>query len=69
MKEQLIKMFEKKMFEMDFLNTYSGRRSLFDECFGAVWFACQLLDDVDKENEIIDLWDEWREKLGDKVYE
>lgn len=69
MKEQLIKMFEKKMSDMNFLNTYSARRSLFDQCFGAVWFACELLNDVDKENEILDLWNEWKEKLEVKVYE
>ena len=69
MKEQLIKMFEKKMSDMDFLDMCSMRRSLFDQCFGAVWLACELLDDVDKENEIIELWNEWKEKMEAKVYE
>ena len=70
MKEQLITFFERTEHRMDLPNTSREYKKIFvDQCFGAVEFACQLLNDWEAEAEIIDLWNnEWRDRLEAKAY-
>ena len=70
MKEQMIKYWERK--ERAIVNEASleYRKIHFSQAFGALDFAASILNDWDKEAELIDLWnDEWRKRLEDKVYE
>ena len=70
MEKQLMKDWEPK--ERAIMNEASleYRKIHFSQAFGALDFAASILDDWDKEAELIDLWsDEWRERLEDKVYE
>lgn len=70
MKEQLIKYWERKeRYIMDQENL-EYRKIHFSQAFGALDFAASILNDWDKEAELIDLWNnEWRQRLEDKVYE
>ena len=70
MKEKLIKYWERK--ERYIINEthLENRRILFSQAFGALEMAMEMLDNWDKEAELIDLWNnEWRQRLEDKVYE
>lgn len=69
MKEQLIKYWERK--ERYIINEthWENRRVFFSQAFGALEFAMEMLNDWDKEAELIDLWNnEWKARLEDKVY-
>ena len=70
MKEQLIKYWERK--ERAIMNEASleYRKIHFSQAFGALDFAASILDDWDKEAELVDLWNnEWKLRLEEKVYE
>lgn len=70
MKEQLIKYWERKERYIMNETNLEYRKTHFSQAFGALDFAASILDDWDKEAELIDLWnDEWRKRLEDKVYE
>jgi hypothetical protein len=65
MQEQLIKYFERQERYMDH---GQDKKVFLDHCFGALDFAMQLTNDIDKEDELIELWHEWRPRLEEKVY-
>ena len=44
------------------------KKVFLDHCFGALDFAMQLTNDIDKEDELVELWHEWRPRLEEKVY-
>jgi hypothetical protein len=70
MKEKLIKLWERK--ERYIVNTTQReeKKILFSQAFGALEFAMEMLDNWDKEAELIDLWNnEWKARLEAKVYE
>lgn len=68
MKEKLITYFNRQLHYMD-LNP-DGRPAYFSQAFGALDFAMEMLNDWDKEAELIDLWNnEWKLRLEEKVYE
>ena len=70
MKEQLIKYWERKERAITNEANLEYRKIHFSQAFGALDFAASILNDWDKEAELIDLWnDEWRKRLEDKVYE
>ena len=70
MKEKLIRYWERKERYIINETQFENRRILFSQAFGALEFAMEMLNDWDKEAELIDLWnDEWRQRLEDKVYE
>ena len=54
---------------MDYMDSVSSKRSLYDQCFGAVAFAVQMANDKTLEKELMDMWyGDWKEKLEEKVY-
>lgn len=68
MKEKLIKYWERKERQME--QYPEGKTAFLSQAFGALDFAMAILDDVDAEAELIDLWnDEWKARLEEKVYE
>lgn len=70
MKEQMIKYWERKENAIMRETSLEYRKIHFSQAFGALDFAASILNDWDKEAELIDLWnDEWRMRLEDKVYE
>lgn len=67
MKEKLIKYWERKERQME--QYPEGKTAFFSQAFGALEFAIEMLNDWDAEAELIDLWnDEWKARLGAKVY-
>lgn len=67
MKEKLIAYFNRQLHYMDI--NLDGHQAYFDQAFGAVEFACLVLDDWDKESELIDLWnEEWRGKFEARIW-
>ena len=69
MKEKLIKLWERKESYIVNATDIVDRKTFFSQAFGALEMAMAILDDVDAEAELIDLWnDEWRERLEAKVY-
>lgn len=67
MKEKLIKYWERKERQME--QSPEGKVTFFGQAFGALEFAMEMLNDWDKEAELIDLWnDEWKTRLEEKVY-
>ncbi len=70
MKEKLIKYWERKERAIMSQDNLEYRKIHFSQAFGALDFAASILDDWDKEAELIDLWnDEWKARLEEKVYE
>ena len=70
MKEKLIKLWERKERYIEKAPRYFDRLIFFAQAFGALEMAMAILDDVDAEAELIDLWnDEWKARLEAKVYE
>ena len=70
MKEKLIKLWERKERYIEDATELRSRETFFAQAFGALEMAMAILDDVDAEAELIDLWnDEWKARLEDKVYE
>lgn len=69
MKEQIIKYWERKENAIMREKNLEYRKIHFSQAFGALDFAASIINDWDKEAELIDLWNnEWRTKLEDKVY-
>ena len=67
MKEKLIAYFNRLMHYMD-LNP-DGCTAYFGQAFGALEFACAIANDWEKEDELINLWNnEWKPKFEAKVY-
>ena len=70
MKEKLIKTWERKEQYIKDAPRYFDRMIFFAQAFGALEMAMAILDGVDAEAELIDLWnDEWKARLEEKVYE
>ena len=70
MKEKLIQLWERKEQYIKNAPRYFDRMVFFAQAFGALEMAMAILDDVDAEAELIDLWnDEWKTRLEAKVYE
>lgn len=70
MKEKLIRTWERKERYIKDAPRYFDRMIFFAQAFGALEMAAAILDDVDAEAELVDLWNnEWRERLETKVYE
>ena len=70
MKEKLIKLWERKERYIENSTELADRKTFFSQAFGALEMAMAILDDVDAEAELIDLWnDEWKARLEAKVYE
>lgn len=67
MKEKLIGYWERK--ERQIEKYPEGRATFFGQAFGALEFAMEMLNDWDKEAELVDLWNnEWKLRLEEKVY-
>ena len=70
MKEKLINLLERKERYIEDTTELADRKTFFSQAFGALEMAMAILDDVDAEAELIDLWnDEWKARLEGKVYE
>ena len=70
MKKKLIYYWERKERYIEQADNLESKKIFFSQAFGALEMAMVLLDDVDAEAELIDLWnDEWKARLEDKVYE
>lgn len=68
MKNELITYFERKLHQMDYVDS-CDRPKFLSQAFGALEFACGQVNDWGKETELIDLWNnEWRVKLESKAY-
>ena len=67
MKEQMIKYWERK--ERQIERYPEGGATFLGQAFGALEFAMEMLNDWDKEAELIDLWNnEWKLRWEEKVY-
>ena len=67
MKEKLVKYWERKERQME--QYPDGKAALLHQAFGALEMAMAIVDDWDKEAELIDLWNnEWKTRLEEKVY-
>lgn len=72
MKEKLIAFIEQRLYCIDLLDTISGKRSMMDQCFGAIVFTCDLLaseNKIEEEFEITRLWNEvYKPMFEEKIY-
>ena len=69
MKEKLINYWERKERYIKDAPRNFDRLVFFAQAFGALEMAMAILDDVDAEAELLDLWnDEWKARLEEKVY-
>ena len=69
MKEKLIKLWERKERYIEDATELADRKTFFSQAFGALEMALAMIDDLEREDELIALWnDEWRERLEKKVY-
>jgi hypothetical protein len=69
MKEKLIKLWERKERYIEDATELADRKTFFSQAFGALEMALVMIDDWEREDELIDLWNnEWRERLEKKVY-
>ena len=69
MKEQLIKLWERKERYIEDAIDIADRKTYFSQAFGALEMALAVLDDWEREDELIALWnDEWKARLEEKVY-
>ena len=64
MKEKLIAFIEQRLKYTDRLDTIREKRSVMDQCFGAVTFAYDLLIAEEKREQAIQI-----EKLWNEIYE
>lgn len=70
MKEKLIKTWERKEQYIKDAPRYFDRIVFFAQAFGALEMALAVLDNEEREDELIALWnDEWKARLEEKVYE
>ena len=70
MKEKLVELWERKERYIENATDIADRKALFSQAFGALEMALAVLDNWDKEAELINLWnDEWKARLEGKVYE
>lgn len=69
MKEKLIKLWERKEHYIEDAPRYFDKMVFFAQAFGGLEMAMDILDNVEAENELIDLWNnEWKPRLEEKVY-
>ena len=69
MKEKLIKLWERKERYIEDAIELADRKTFFSQAFGALEMTLAMVDDWEREDEYIELWnDEWRERLEKKVY-
>lgn len=70
MKETLIKLWERKERYIINETQLENRKILFAQAFGALEMALAILNDWEREDEYIELWNEtWKPRLEEKVYE
>ena len=69
MKEKLIKLWERKERYIENATELKSRETFFSQAFGALEMALAMIDDWEREDELIALWnDEWKARLEEKVY-
>lgn len=69
MKEKLINLWERKERYIEDATELSTRETFFSQAFGALEMALAVVDDWEREDELITLWnDEWKLRLEEKVY-
>jgi hypothetical protein len=69
MKEKLIKLWERKERYIEDATELRTRETFFSQAFGALEMALAMVDDWEREDELITLWnDEWKLRLEGKVY-
>lgn len=69
MKEQLIKLWERKERYIEDAIDIADRKTYFSQAFGALEMALVYLNDWEREDEYIELWNEvWKPRLEEKVY-
>jgi hypothetical protein len=69
MKEKLIKLWERKERYIEDATELADRKTFFSQAFGALEMALAFVDDWEREDELIALWnDEWKARLEGKVY-
>jgi hypothetical protein len=70
MKEQLIKLWERKERYIEDAIDIADRKTYFSQAFGALEMVLVYLNDWEREDEYIELWNEvWKPRLEEKVYE
>ena len=70
MREKLIRFWERKERYIELADNLESKKIFFHQAFGGLEMAMDILDNLDAENELIDLWnDEWKHRLEAKVYE
>ena len=68
MKENLIAYFERKLEQMDYMESPKARHIFLDQAFGAVDFLCQFAT-PEEFKELEALWSEvWKPKFTEKVW-
>ena len=69
MKEQLIKLWERKERYIEDAIDIADRKTYFSQAFGALEMVLVYLNDWEREDEYIELWNEvWKPRLEGKVY-
>ena len=69
MKETLIKLWERKERYIEDATDIADRKTFFSQAFGALEMALAYLNDWEREDEYIELWNEvWKPRLEEKVY-
>lgn len=69
MKEKLIRFWARKEYYIEQADSLASKKIYFSQAFGGLEMAMDILDNVEAENELIDLWNnEWKPRLEEKVY-
>lgn len=69
MKEKLIRFLGRKEYYIEQADNLASKKIFFAQAFGGLEMAMDILDNVEAENELIDLWNnEWKPRLEEKVY-
>ena len=69
MKEKLIKLWERKERYIEDAIDIADRKTYFSQAFGALEMVLAYLNDWEREDEYIELWNEvWKPRLEGKVY-
>ncbi len=69
MKDKLIRLWERKERYIEDATELADRKTFFSQAFGALEMALAVLDDWEREDEYIELWNEvWKPRLEGKVY-
>ena len=69
MKDKLIRLWERKERYIEDATELADRKTFFSQAFGALEMALAVLDDWEREDEYIELWNEvWKLRLEGKVY-